>query len=56
MRERARLSAVASLSARWFDRVLRVARTTADLVELDVVTVDDVTEAVLYRERVADPM
>jgi magnesium chelatase family protein len=49
MRELARLSTSASLSARGFDRVLRVARTIADLAERAVVTIDDVREAVRYR-------
>ncbi len=49
MRELARLSTSAALSARGFDRVLRVARTIADLAERDVVTIDDVREGVRYR-------
>jgi magnesium chelatase family protein len=49
MREVARLSASAGLSARGFDRVLRVARTIADLAGRAVVLPDDVREAVRYR-------
>jgi magnesium chelatase family protein len=49
MREVARLSASAGLSARGFDRVLRVARTIADLAGRPVVSADDVREAVRYR-------
>jgi magnesium chelatase family protein len=49
MRELARLSATASLSARGFDRVLRVARTIADLAARDILTTADVHEAVRYR-------
>jgi magnesium chelatase family protein len=37
------------LSARAFDRCLRVARTVADLAGHDLVTADDVDEAVAYR-------
>jgi magnesium chelatase family protein len=49
MREVARLSASAGLSARGFDRVLRVARTIADLADRSAVVADDVREAVRYR-------
>ena len=49
VRELARLSTSAALSARGFDRVLRVARTIADLAARDVVTIDDVREGVRYR-------
>jgi magnesium chelatase family protein len=37
------------LSARDYDRVLKVARTVADLVDRDKVTADDVSEAIQYR-------
>ncbi|HYV97025.1 MAG TPA: YifB family Mg chelatase-like AAA ATPase [Gemmatimonadaceae bacterium] len=47
--ELARISAQTALSARGFDRVIRVARTIADLADRDAVTVDDVREAVRYR-------
>ena len=49
LRELARLSSTSSLSARGFDRVLRVARTIADLDERDCVTIPDVREAMRYR-------
>jgi magnesium chelatase family protein len=49
MRELARLSTSTGLSARGFDRVLRVARTIADLAEREVVIIDDVREAARYR-------
>lgn len=48
-RELVRLSSAAGLTARGFDRVLRVARTIADLAQRDAVTIDDVREAVRYR-------
>jgi magnesium chelatase family protein len=49
LRELARLSAAAGLSARGFDRVLRVARTIADLDARAAIIVDDVREGVRYR-------
>lgn len=49
MRELARLSSMAGLSARGFDRVLRVARTIADLAGRDTIGIDDVREGVRYR-------
>jgi magnesium chelatase family protein len=49
MRELATLSSAASLSARGFDRVIRVSRTIADLAGRDIITIDDVHEAVRYR-------
>jgi magnesium chelatase family protein len=49
MRELARLGAHGGLSARGFDRVVRVARTIADLADRDALIVDDVREAVRYR-------
>lgn len=49
LRELAALSEGANLSARGFDRVLRVARTIADLAERADVGVEDVREAVRYR-------
>ncbi|HKS06671.1 MAG TPA: hypothetical protein VJR92_10195, partial [Gemmatimonadaceae bacterium] len=49
MSELARLSTTSSLSARGFDRVLRVARTIADLAQRACVTIDDVREAMRYR-------
>ena len=41
-----------SLSARGYDRVLKVARTIADLADRDVVAKGDVAEALRYRPRV----
>ena len=38
------------LSARAFDRILRVARTIADLAGHDTPTDDDVFEAIQYRQ------
>jgi magnesium chelatase family protein len=40
-----------SLSARGYDRVLRVARTIADLKERGAVEADDVAEALQYRDQ-----
>lgn len=47
--EAARLCGAAGLSARGFDRVVRVARTIADLADRDTMSVADVREAVRYR-------
>ena len=49
LRELARLSTSAALSARGFDRALRVARTIADLAEREAMTIEDVREGVRYR-------
>ena len=49
MRELASLGTAAQLSARGFDRVIRVSRTIADLAGRDVITLDEVYEAVRYR-------
>jgi magnesium chelatase family protein len=49
MRELASLGSAAQLSARGFDRVIRVSRTIADLAERDIITIDDIHEAVRYR-------
>jgi len=45
----ARLSNTSALSARGFDRVLRVARTIADLADRDAIAVGDLHEALRYR-------
>jgi len=37
------------LTARAYDRVLKVARTIADLADRDKITADDVSEAIQYR-------
>jgi magnesium chelatase family protein len=44
----------AALSGRGFDRVLRVARTIADLAGSNRVDVDHVAEALSYREALQD--
>jgi magnesium chelatase family protein len=49
MRELARLGTAAQLSARGFDRAVRVARTIADLADRDTISLDDIHEAVRYR-------
>ena len=49
MRELGRLSASTGISARGFDRVLRVARTIADLAGRDGIGTDEVREALRYR-------
>jgi magnesium chelatase family protein len=49
MRELASLGTAAQLSARGFDRVIRVSRTIADLAGREVMTIDDVREAIRYR-------
>ena len=36
-------------SARAYDRILKVARTIADLADRDAVTIDDISEAIGYR-------
>ena len=37
------------LSARAYDRILRVARTLADLADRDIIASDDILEAIQYR-------
>jgi magnesium chelatase family protein len=53
LQDLARFGAQGALSARGFDRVIRVARTIADLAGREVVTTDDTREAVRYRNVVS---